>query len=62
MMKYNIKNFTDGDFYDTDDLEDMSKEKLVYVTEHLQRQLSEAQRIIGRIKIVVSEYDELYKI
>lgn len=51
-----MKNFVYGDFYDTDDLEKISKENLINVVEQLQRQLSEAQRIISRIESSVHSY------
>jgi hypothetical protein len=54
-----MKDFSKGDFYDTEDLEKMSKDDLVFVTECLQRQLSEAQRILSQVLSNVLVYEEV---
>ena len=51
-----MKNFYDDDFYDTQDLEEMSKENLIAVAGLLQSQLAEAQRIIRYSSMILSEY------
>lgn len=45
-----MKNFMDNDFYDTDDLENMSKEELIDTVECLQHICSESNRVIANIK------------
>ncbi len=54
-----MKDFSKGDFYDTEDLEKMSKDDLIFVTECLQRQLSEAQRILSQVLNNVLVYKEV---
>jgi hypothetical protein len=54
-----MKDFSKGLPYDTEDLEKMSKDDLVFVTECLQRQLSEAQRILSQVLSNVLVYEEV---
>jgi hypothetical protein len=58
-MLDNIKDFVRGYFYDTEELEQMEKEDIIFIVECLQSQLSEAQRILRIVKHGALEYNEV---
>jgi hypothetical protein len=52
-----MKDFMNGDFYDTADLERMSKKELIKIAECLQSLFAESNRVIENIKSTALSFD-----